>query len=330
MVRANLAVRVEQQLQSQRPLLDWPRRDIGDDVLSASATVPSFNFSTFQSLYIDIIPPSWTVLSISLSESQDEIRVARVHSGQAPFILSLPLRRHNFRDPEEECFDFKSARDELEEIVNLANFSAHDAQDMTRKGARTEWWEVRNALDARLRDLLVNIENVWLGGFRGIFSRQEHRPDLLARFQQSLQNILNKHLPSRQKQGRGKVPGRVTLDRRVLELFIGLGVPDELDDLDEQLMDLLYFVVDILQFHGERNAYDEIDFDSVGSQPHMLCGEKPNFSLSSSRFQSRLQTRFAIITKLLMMKSVMIRKANTPFSSWIKQCIVSLGNRCPV
>ena len=267
-------MQVERHFSSQRPQLDWPARDIGDGVLSTSTstttTEPTIDFSTFQSRYIDIIPPSWTVLSISLSEAQDEIRVARVRSGQSPFILSLPLRRHNFRDPEEDCFGFKAAKDELDEIVSLANFSAHDAQDMTRKGARTEWWEVRNALDARLRDLLVNIETVWLGGFRGMFSRHEYRPELLARFQQSLQNILNKHLPSRQKPGRGKVAGRVTLDPRVLELFIGLGVPDDLDDLDEQLMDLLYFVVDILQFHGERNAYDEIDFDSVGFTPTCL------------------------------------------------------------
>ena len=55
----------------------------------------------------------------------------------------------------------------------------------------------------------------------------------------------------------------MTLDQRVLELFIGLGSPGEAEDLEEPLMDLLYFVVDILQFHGERNAYDEIDFDSV-------------------------------------------------------------------
>lgn len=261
MVRANSAVQVEQQFSTQRALLDWPARDIGDDSLSTAET--TFDFSNFQSLYIDIVPPSWTVLSISLSESQDEVRVARVRSGQSPFILTLPLRRHNFRDPEEECFEFKSARDELEEIVNLANFSAHDAQDMTRKSARSEWWEVRTALDARLHDLLVNIENVWLGGFRGIFSQHSHRPELLSRFQQSLQNILNKHLPSRQKQGRAKAAGRVTLDPRVLELFIGLGIPAELNDLDEPLMDLLYFVIDILQFHGEHNAYDEIDFDSV-------------------------------------------------------------------
>lgn len=56
----------------------------------------------------------------------------------------------------------------------------------------------------------------------------------------------------------------VTLDPRVLELFIGLGnATDDSLDIDEALMDLVYFVVDILQFSGERNAYDEIDFDAI-------------------------------------------------------------------
>lgn len=268
MTRANLAVQVEQQISAHRHLLDWPTRDVEDDIISASDN--PVDFSAFQSQYIDIIPHSWTVLSVSLSESQDEIRVARVRSGQSPFILTLPLKRHNFRDPEEECFGFKVARDELHEIVNLANFSAHDAQDMARKGARSEWWEVRAALDARLQELLCTIENVWLGGFRGIFSQTSHNPELLSRFQQSLHNILNKHLPSRQKQGRAKASGRITLDSRVLELFVGLGIPTEQNDLDELLMDLLYFVVDILQFHGEHNAYDEIDFDSVSCHPNIM------------------------------------------------------------
>lgn len=264
-VRAKAAVQVEQQISAHRVLSDWPVRDLED--AKTYTAEKSFDFPSLQSLYIDIIPSSWTVLSISLSESQDEVRVARVRSGQSPFILTLPLTRHSFRDPGEEYFGFKAARDELREIVTLANFSAHDAQDMNRKGARSEWWEVRAALDARLHELLVNIENVWLGGFRGIFSQHEQSYELLSRFQQSLQNILDKHLPSRQKHGRAKQAGRITLDPRVLELFVGLGNPTELNDLDEPLMDLLYFVIDILQFHGEHNAYDEIDFDSVSYLP---------------------------------------------------------------
>lgn len=233
--------------------------------ITLSSTDNSLDFVTFQSRYIDIIPPSWTVLSLSLNESHDEIRIARVRSGQSPFILTLPLNRHSARDPEEDPFGFENGKDELQEIIHLTNYSSHNGQDMNKKGAKTEWWKVRAALDVRLQGLLYNIENFWLGGFRGIFSRAVLNPELLSSFQHSLQTIFDKHLPSRQKPKRKKKSSRMVLDFRVLELFVGLGIPDELENLDESLTDLLYFVVDIFQFHGERNAYDEIDFDSVSS-----------------------------------------------------------------
>lgn len=261
-IREALAIRVEQQSFSRQKLLDWPTEDCTRD--GKSSTIDGLpDFSSFQTQYIDIIPHCWTVVSMSLSESQEEIRIARMCSGQTPFVLSLPLNRHNSRDADEEVFGFKNGKDALQEIIGLANYSAHASQDMAREGAKSEWWQVREALDTRLKDLLFNVENVWLGGFRGVFSDYTQCAQLLSRFQQSLQNILDKHLPSRQKLDRKKKTSPAVLDSRVLELFIGLGVPAELDDLDEQLIDLLYFVIDVLQFHGERNAYDEIDFDSV-------------------------------------------------------------------
>lgn len=261
-IREALAVRVERQSFSRQKLLDWPTEHCTRD--GKSSTIDGlFDSSSFQTQYIDIIPHCWTVVSMSLSESQDEIRIARMCSDQTPFVLSLPLNRHNSRDPDEEVFGFQNGKDALQEIIGLANYSAHSSQDMAREGAKSEWWQVREALDTRLKDLLFNVENVWLGGFRGIFSDYTQSAQLLSRFQQSLQNILDKHLPSRQKLDRKKRTSPAVLDSRVLELFIGLGVPAELDDLDEQLIDLLYFVIDVLQFHGERNAYDEIDFDLV-------------------------------------------------------------------
>ncbi|KAK4120715.1 hypothetical protein N657DRAFT_683521 [Parathielavia appendiculata] len=57
---------------------------------------------------------------------------------------------------------------------------------------------------------------------------------------------------------------RVTLDMNVLELFLCLSdatLPN--CDFDDELTDLLYFAVDILQFNGKWNAYDAIDFDSM-------------------------------------------------------------------
>jgi separase len=61
----------------------------------------------------------------------------------------------------------------------------------------------------------------------------------------------------------------VTLDSRILELFIGLGdASNEECDFSEPLTDLLNFVVDVLHYHGEQNEYSEIDFDSIVIETH--------------------------------------------------------------
>ena len=260
MFRESLVIRVEQQIldkveDRQQPLLI--------DAEGFSNTV-NFDFTDFQALYIDIIPECWDVASISLSNSLEEIIITKMNSNRAPYILRIPFKRQNAMDCDDESFGFQEARKELQDIVDHANRSSQDAGDLSRKGAKTEWWNTRSGLDARLKDFLNNIEDIWLGGFRGIFSPNPTKPEILARFQQSLQNILDRHLPSRQKTGKGKQAGRTVLDPHVLELFVGLGCPSDSNDIDEPLIDLLYFVVDILQFNGERNAYDEIDFDSVG------------------------------------------------------------------
>lgn len=240
----------------------WPIR-LPTDQRRASIGIAN-DMSRFQKDFIDIIPKNWTAISISLSESRTELSITKLQAGHSPFVLRLPLGRNNSIDADEEVFGFEQGHSELLEVLRLANESSHDARDLTGREAKTAWWEEREALDARLRDLLENIEKVWLGGFTGIFSQHARKPDLLARFQKSFQNILDKHLPSRQKVGRRNTAPRVTLDTRILDLFIGLGDASvEECDFSEPLTDLLYFVVDVLQFHGELNAYAEIDFDSI-------------------------------------------------------------------
>jgi separase len=245
----------------------WP--DFGNCDARRSSIGLHCDTSRFQKDYIDIIPKPWTVISVSLSDSHHELSITKFQAGHSPFILRLPLGRHNSMDADEEVFGFEQGHSELLEVTNLANESAHDAHGRTGREAKAAWWAEREALDARLRDLLENIEKVWLGGFTGIFSQHARRPELLARFQKSFQNILDKHLPSRQKTGKRNTGPRITLDTRILELFIGLGdASDEDCDFSEPLTDLLYFVVDVLQFHGELNAYAEIDFDSIVVETH--------------------------------------------------------------
>lgn len=196
-----------------------------------------------------------------MNEDRDELYITRYESGLSPFVLRLPLARHASRDLDEEEFTFEDGRRDFDEIIELSDFSTRTAKDMTSREARQQWWTEREALDTRLQELLINMENIWLGGFKGVFSQHERQAKLLARFRKSLETILEQHLPSRSKKSQQKRP---VLDARVLELFVGLGdaTSEELD-LDEALMDLIYFVVDILQFNGERNALDEIDLDAM-------------------------------------------------------------------
>ncbi|KAK8226839.1 peptidase family C50-domain-containing protein [Phyllosticta capitalensis] len=249
------AISIESRQTSRAELMSWPSQ------FEETKKPSRLSAAEFQSDYIDVIPTNWTTLSLSLNEAHDELYITRYIAHQSPFILRLPLSRHQARDVDEELFGFEEAKAELKEIIDLSDFSVRNTQNLTAKGAKTEWWAQREALDCRLHDLLVNMENIWLGGFRGIFSVKKGDKSLLGRFQKSFQNILDRHLPSRQ--GKGKQAKKTQLDSRILELFVGLGSPDEGRDLDDSLMDLVYFVVDILQFNGEKNAYDEIDFDAI-------------------------------------------------------------------
>lgn len=224
------------------------------------------DMAAFQKNYVELLPSSWSVISLSLSDNCHDLSITKLQAGHSPFILRLPLERANSRDADSEVFNFEHGREELLDIIKLANETSHSARDFSAKGERNVWWAEREALDTRLKDLLLTVETTWLGGFKGIFSQHQRRPDLLARFQKSFQQILDGSLPSRNRI-RGKRSPKaqsVNLDPRILDLFIGLGDPADPDcDYDEALNDLLYFVVDILQFHGERNAYDEIDFDAM-------------------------------------------------------------------
>lgn len=218
---------------------------------------------------MNAIPEAWSVISISLADDQDHLCIARYRHSESPFILRLPLTRSHAEDLDEETFTFVEARSELRDIISSSDATVHRAKsneiDMHAKETRASWWEEREALDQRLGNLLRNMQNMWLGGFRGIFAQVQAKPSLLARFQESLNVILDKHLPSRHGTAKRKaeIP-RTIFDPRLLELFVSLGDPKEQeDDLEEALTDLLYHVVDILQFGGEGNAYDEIDFDSV-------------------------------------------------------------------
>ena len=254
--RERVAIDLDKQLTDFSDPLLWPTP-------SSMATEAEDELcSNFTKDYVDILPENWNVLSLSLSADCTEFVVSRLHRGVTPFLLRLPLKRGN-SDEDDEQFTFEDGREEMEELIKLANESAHAAKAQVDKNMKKQWWKNREGLDRRMGNLLQNVENVWFGGFRGIFSPAPMEDNAFSRFASEFHYILDKHLPSRQKGGRSTPGPKLTLHRNVLELFTGIKDLESQEDPEETLMDLLYFVVDILQFQGERNAYDEIDFDMM-------------------------------------------------------------------
>ncbi|KAJ5105090.1 hypothetical protein NUU61_002437 [Penicillium alfredii] len=253
--RERIAIDIDRHLADFADPLVWPTSS------PSMAELDDEICSNFTKDYVDILPESWNVISLSLSADQTEFVVSRLQRDRSPFLLRLPLRRGNSEDDEDQ-FTFEDGKEEMQEVIKLANQSAHAAKAQTDKQSKKEWWQNREALDYRLKSLLENVENIWFGGFRGIFSPLSRETAALSRFASAFQAILDKHLPSRQKGGKASKP-RLTLHQNVVELFTGLRDLEEQEEPEDTLMDLLYFVVDILQFQGERNAYDEIDFDMM-------------------------------------------------------------------
>jgi separase len=213
-------------------------------------------------LDLALLPASWSVVCLELNEDKNELFMARLRREASPFVVRIPLARPDPSDGETDGLDLTSAKIEMQEIITRANATAHDARGSSAdKSVRGAWFAQRQALDQQLSTLLDNIENVWFGGFRGLLCTSHQDERQFSGFGQRLNSTLNRHLPSRRKTSR---PGDSTvhLHDHVLELFIGLGHPRDAD-LEDAVTDLLYFVIDILQFNGERNAYDEIDFDAM-------------------------------------------------------------------
>jgi separase len=217
--------------------------------------------ANFAQNYVDILPSSWNALSISMNSDRTEFIISKMCRGSSPFLLRLPLKRGEEENDEEDGFAFDWGKNEIKEIIRLANASAHDAKSRIDKNSKKQWWATRESLDHRLETLLDNMENIWLGGFRGIFDAIPRNPERLVQFASSFEKILDKHLPSRRRSKNAK--DKIKVHENVLSLFIGLRDLDKQENPEDSVLDLLYFVVDILQFQGERNAYDEIDFDMM-------------------------------------------------------------------
>ncbi|KAH8987879.1 peptidase family C50-domain-containing protein [Lactarius akahatsu] len=216
-----------------------------------------FSSSNLTQSKVDDLPANWTVVHIYVTEDQNTMFVCRQRAGQQPLVFSLPLKGRRETE-DDEHLTFEDATAELREIIRLSDEGTKNAINVKGqdRSARAAWWAERMALDKRLKELLDSIEFCWFGAFKTILSAQESVPEgAMSAFRSRLDRIFEQIIGA---QGM-KQSTRMHLDDSLLECFSRLSPKCK----DEELEDLVYFILDLYQFHGVQVAIAEVDVDHV-------------------------------------------------------------------
>ncbi|CAG8517252.1 7668_t:CDS:10 [Paraglomus occultum] len=210
----------------------------------------------FSPTFVDNLPSNWTVCSISIDTDANDMYLCRLRRQTKPFILRLPLKRVSSERGEDDGLSYEEVITEFNDILTKS------AQTMGKtcetKEAKYQWWEDRKELDMRMRNLLENIENCWLGGFKGMLIADscedpkavyELKGKLEALMAEALEDILN-------KKDSNKDSARLDI---LPELCKVIGRLREESDIE----DVIYFLLDLYQYNDIPIAYDEIDVDKL-------------------------------------------------------------------
>ncbi|KDR77139.1 hypothetical protein GALMADRAFT_66375 [Galerina marginata CBS 339.88] len=227
------------------------------------------------------LPDTWVVINITISADKSTMFVSRQEGGQKPkepLIFCIPLkgRRDHGGTDDGDHLTFDGAIAELQDIVRSSDECTKAAINIKAddEEARSNWWKQRGHLDVRMRELLENIEYCWLGAFKAILNpRSDANPETISELRLQFEKVFLRSLhvkdkktktkPSSHKkstsQGQTTSPSHFTLDDTIMECFSTLSSKCR----DEELEDLIYFILDLYQFHGVPVAIAEVDIDQV-------------------------------------------------------------------
>ncbi|OCH85114.1 hypothetical protein OBBRIDRAFT_891378 [Obba rivulosa] len=218
---------------------------------------PSLDLVSLSAPRSHVLPTDWTVVNISITEDKDTMFISRQRGNAQPLVFCLPLKGRR-ESTEDEHLAFDDAVEELKEIIRRSDEGTREAANVRNddRKARAAWWSDRRALDQRMRELLENIEFCWLGAFKTILSRPRYiPPDELSVLRSRLSEVFERSLRLKDR----KQKARVRLEDALVECFSALNTSCR----DEELEDLVYFVLDLYQFHGVPIATAEVDIDHV-------------------------------------------------------------------
>ena len=247
--------------------------DLLPNFMIGSANISLLDQSVVDPNLMEKIPEDWLVISVDVCSFNGDLLISKINKGmKAPSLLRLPLSRHSSRTIDEESFSFEDAMKELRTIIEESNKTTSKVRvsSINTLEDRQKWHQERYDLDIKLCEFLDKIEYCWIGGFKGIFNQNKVDLEQKSQFREKFLGILGQNIPSRSQRNQNSYS--IQIDDFIIELFLSLGDPSELVST-ELLEDLIYFVLDILLFHGEENAYDEIDIDNIYVEVEALIKE---------------------------------------------------------
>ncbi|SCV01005.1 LANO_0F09670g1_1 [Lachancea nothofagi CBS 11611] len=228
---------------------------IETESLSINAEIQ--NLLESQSILFSTCQEAFNIITIDVCGITGDLMLSKLESNKNPICLRLPVSRHSSRDVDETPFKFEDAIRELKCIIEESNRSTsiEVTSKINTKEERKEWWQHRYGLDSRLKTLLTKIERSWFCGFKTFFSQCLVEQKYLDSFRIKFEEILQQTLPTRKQFG--SPDHFLRIDDVILELLLKLNPTDK--DFMELMEDVIFFVFDLLLFHGEENAYDEVD-----------------------------------------------------------------------
>ncbi|CCH60037.1 hypothetical protein TBLA_0C02250 [Henningerozyma blattae CBS 6284] len=204
--------------------------------------------------------PKYSIIALDICPITGHLIISKSFSyNNKKLHIRISLDRARSRDLDANSISFKQFKNELDTIIKLNNdtTSLSVTSKIKTKEDRKSWWKQRHDLDKKLQDLLLQLEITWLSGLKGIFDDTIIDEKYFNEFKLKFNNILQQSLPTRKQFG---TPSNfVQIEDWIIELFLKLDISDH--DFYSAMEDLIYLVLDILLFHGEENAYDEIDMN---------------------------------------------------------------------
>ncbi|KAG8827345.1 hypothetical protein FRC19_003922 [Serendipita sp. 401] len=202
------------------------------------------------------LPLHWTVVTMSVSDTKDSILISRCRGDQPVLMFDIPLKRNARSDQSQSpSMSVDWVTQELKEIIELSCQNGKRATEVinANREARAQWWSERSLLDKRLSGLLEDIEFCWLGGFKAAFLdhmwvAEETFTTIEGVFHQAFRHLLSSG-------GRSSLLDRI--NPAVIRCFAQLSP----DCRNEELEDIIYFVLDAYQLAGNSISLSDIDID---------------------------------------------------------------------